>query len=226
MVQNILDNHPNICGGPEFDHVPDIVALRNRLHSSIDSGRIRAFCSVEDIDREIGGFVERLLIPYADKQDCGLVSEKTPWNALVFRDLLEIFPGARFLFCVRDPRAVVASMLEVGKRAQKQGVRSPRFTRNVSAAVNIIKSCNAAGFEAVESSDRVLTVVYERMVVDPDRETKRLCDFLRIPWSAEMLKPGEKKHEGEKVLDGIWYDSKMYNRLAKFAYNNPKSGGC
>lgn len=211
MVQNILDSHPDICGGPEFDRVPDIVTLRNKLRSSVESERISAFCAAEDIDREVGLFIERLLLPYAEKQGCGLISEKTPWNALVFRELLEIFPRARFIFCVRDPRAVVSSMLEVGKRAQKKGTRGPRFTRTVYSAVNVIKNSNEAGFDAAEFSDRVLTMVYERLVVDPEEETKRLCDFLGVTWSAEMLRSGEKKHEGEKVLDGIWYDREMYN---------------
>jgi len=77
LVQLMLDSHPDVCGGPEFDRVPDIVALRDRLRASVDSGRISVYRSKEDVDREIGQLVERLLAPYAGERGCKVVSEKT-----------------------------------------------------------------------------------------------------------------------------------------------------
>ncbi|MGI8860438.1 MAG: sulfotransferase family protein [Rubrobacteraceae bacterium] len=216
LVQLMLDSHPDVCGGPEFDRVPDIVALRDRLRASVDSGRISVYRSKEDVDREIGQLVERLLAPYAGERGCKVVSEKTPWNVLIFRELSEIFPEARFIFCVRDPRAVVASMLRVGDRAKEKGLSSPGHTRSLYSAIETVKKTNDAGFRAADGSDRVLTVVYERLVGDPERETARVCAFLGLPWSAEMVKPGEKRHDGEKTLDGVWYTDDMY-------YSNPDS---
>lgn len=209
MVQNILDSHPDICGGPEFDRIPGIVDLRNKLRASVDSGRISVFCSKEDVDREIGLLIVRLLSAYAEERGCKVISEKTPWNVLVFQDLMEIFPEAKFVFCVRDPRAVVASMLQVGERAKANGKHSPPFTRSIFAAIRTIKAANSAGFSA--ASDRVLPVVYERLLANPEQETKSICDLLRVRWSEEMLRPGEKFHDGEKILDDVWYDSKTYS---------------
>ena len=40
LVQNILDSHPVICGGPEFHHLPDIMNLRKALRDSIAKGWI------------------------------------------------------------------------------------------------------------------------------------------------------------------------------------------
>lgn len=213
LVQNIMDSHPEICGGPEFNHIPGIVDLRNKLRASVGSGRISVFCSREDVDREIGLLIVRLLSPYAEERDCKIISEKTPWNVLVFRDLLEIFPEARFVFCVRDPRAVVASMLQVGARAVAKKQNPPPFTRSLSAAIRTIKATNSAGFDAASHSDRVLPVVYECLLANPERETRRMCDFLRVRWSKEMLRPGKKVHDGEKLLDedDVWYDTKTYS---------------
>lgn len=212
LVQNMLDSHPDVCGGPEFDRVPDIVRLRNKLRASVDSGRIGVFCSTEDIDREIGALIENLLLPYAEKRGCGLISEKTPWNVLMFQDLLEIFPEARFVFCVRDPRAVVASMLQVNARYKGKGLNPPAFGRNVAASIETIKKTNDAGFTAARQSDRVFTTVYERLVDDPERETARLCDFLRLGWSEQMINPAGKSHDGERLLDNLWYTREMYDR--------------
>lgn len=212
LLQSILDSHPDICGGPEFDRIPDIVELRGKLHESVGSGRISVYRSKEDIDREVGAFVERLLFPYAEDRGCIIVSEKTPWNVLVFRELLEIFPEAEFIFCIRDPRAVIASMIEVGKRAREIGSAPPVITANIPAIIETIKTTNKAGFEAAKRSDRVLTVIYERLVTEPEEETREICDFLKVPWSEEMIRPGEKEHDGSKVLDGVWHYPEMYNK--------------
>lgn len=210
MVQLMLDAHPGICGGPEFDRVPDIVRLRNDLLRSVDSGRISVFCSREEVDLEVGRFIEGLLLPYAGRRGCEVVSEKTPWNVLVFGDLIEIFPRARFVFCVRDPRAIVASMLRVGSRAREKGSTPVSFTRSVAAAIRTVKATKDAGFRAAERSDRVLTVSYERLVRHPEHETGRICRFLEIPWSEEMVRHGEKSHDVEELLDGVWYTREMY----------------
>lgn len=214
LAQLMLDSHPSVCGGPEFDRVPDIIELRDRLRSSVDSGRISVYCTREGVNREIGALIERLLAPYADERGCEMISEKTPFNALIFEELLEILPGARFVFCVRDPRAVVASMLEVGKRAKEKGQTSPGYTRNLYSAIRTIKATNDAGFRAAARSERVLTVVYERLVDQPERETTRICEFLGLPWAGEMLTPGEKRHDVENNLDGVWYTKDMF-------YSNP-----
>lgn len=46
----------------------------------------------------------------ARKPGASVILEKTPQNALVWRDIARIFPDALFLHLVRDPRAVVASL--------------------------------------------------------------------------------------------------------------------
>lgn len=211
LVQLMLDSHPLVCGGPEFDFIPEIVKLRGNLRKSVDSGRINAYCSVEDVDAEIGALIERLLMPYAHGRGCELISEKTPWDVLVFRELLEIFPKAKFVFCVRDPRAVVASMFQVGDRAKEKGLRGPRFVRSLYSAVDTIKETNAAGFEVASRSDRVLTVAYELVLKDPKRQTMKICSFLGLPWSKEMIRPGEKEHDWEKIMaDDVWYTRDMF----------------
>lgn len=71
--------------------------------------------------------LEKIFLPLADAGNTKFYSEKTPGNVLIFDELLEIFPKARCFHVVRDPRGTVSSMLEVGKRALKQG-KKPRNT--------------------------------------------------------------------------------------------------
>jgi len=218
LVQNMLDSHPDICGAPEFFCIPDILKVRDNLHELISFEWIDTICSYEDVDRCIASLIENLLLPLADRHGRTFLSEKTPRNVLVFSDLMNLFPGARFIHIVRDPRAVIASLLQVGKRQKEKGKKVPDYTSNVVAAIKHVKEHLHAGLAASEASPgRVLTLVYEKFVTEPEKQTKRLCQFLEIPWSEAMMYPGRKKHLGEKAqtsgrAEGIWYDTSTYNR--------------
>lgn len=214
LVQNMLDSHPDICGAPEFHHLPDIINLRKRLHASIERKFIDLICSYDDVDRYMCSLTETFLYPLADQHGCRFLSEKTPSNVLVFPDLINLFPAARFIHVVRDPRAIIASMLQVGKRAKQESWKAQEFTRSVCAAVAYVRQCQKTGFASFElAPDRVFEVVYERLVANPENETRRICEFLGVEWSNRMLHPKDVKHLGEKaVTNDVWYDTKSFNR--------------
>jgi sulfotransferase family protein len=217
LVQNMLDSHPDILGGPEFIHIPDIINLRQKLHHSISIEWIDLICSYDDVDNCIGSLIEDLLLPFADKYGGKLLSEKTPANVLVFSELISLFPKARFIHVVRDPRAIVASMLQAGARAKEKGIKTAGFTSSLNAAINYTKRCLKSGFGASKiAPDKIINVVYENLVTDPKSETIKICQFLKIEWSSQMLYPERLKHLGEQAItsksDKIWYDPKTYNR--------------
>jgi hypothetical protein len=95
----------------------------------------------------------------------------------VFRELSEVFPGARFLFCARDPRAVTASLLQMADRARGKGFHVSPLARGVRAAIRAVKAHNMAGSDAAKLCNRVPAVVYERLAADPEEETKRICNL-------------------------------------------------
>ena len=214
LVQNMLGSHPDICGAPEFHHLPDIIALRKKLHISLDRKYIDVICSYDDVDRHLCSLIETFLYPLADQHGCRYLSEKTPSNIRVFPDLIRLFPAARFIHVVRDPRAIIASMFQVGKRARQKGWKIQEFTRSIGAAVPYVRECQNTGFASLElAPDRVFEVIYERLVADPESETRRICEFLGVDWSNRMLHPKNVKHLGEKaVTNDVWYNTKSFNR--------------
>jgi hypothetical protein len=214
LVQKVLDSHPEVFGGPEFDWMPHICQLRQRMRGSVRSGRITAFVDDAAIDREIGGLIERLLLPAAERRGARLLSEKTPSNALVFEQLLEILPAARMIFVLRDPRAVVASMMEVKRRAKKQGRPLAKAVRRPLLAARYVRRHIRAGYRAFKKApERVFVIVYERLLRDPETEVRRLCDFLRLPWNDQLLAPEAQSHVMDEDVekDGVWYTSAMWD---------------
>ena len=80
-----------------------------------------------------------------------------------------------------------------------------------------MKKCFDAGFAASKNTrGKMLTVVYEQLLMNPERETKQICSFLEIEWNDLMLFPGDKEHLGAQAITAksnkIWYDSKTYYR--------------
>ncbi len=217
LLQNMLDCHTDILGGPEFLHLPDIMELRKKLRTSLDRNWINLICSYEGVDDRIREMIEGFLINFADKQNTRLLSEKTPESVLVFSELAEVLPDARFIHIVRDPRATIASLLEVGKKAKQKGNTPPLQTRNINSAIRSVKQCLEGGLDAIEKvPDRLLTIRYEDLASEPQFVTKKICRFLNIEWQPEMCAPGEKKHIGEQAITvnsgEIWYDKASYNR--------------
>ncbi|MBD3337956.1 MAG: hypothetical protein GF353_02530 [Candidatus Lokiarchaeota archaeon] len=219
LLHNMLDSHPEIYGGPEFLHLKDIIDLRRKLYGSIEKEWIDVFCTYEEADAHLRTLVENMLLPLADRKNLKYISEKTPENILVFSELLNLFPDAHFIHIIRDPRAIVSSLLQVRNRAIAKGMKPPGITANIQTAIRHTKNCIVAGLQAAKAApDRIHTVVYEQLVREPETESKALCDFLNIEWHENMLFPGKQKHDGEKAITEksgqIWYDKKTY-------YSNP-----
>ena len=221
LVQNILDCHPDIYGGPEFDRICNIVDLRRKLNRSIKLGRIDTYLNRQDVDKNIANLIKSLLYPTAQRNNCSFISEKTPWNVLAFKDLIEILPEAKFIYIIRCPHAVVASMLNVAKRAKTGGIRSPDFTRSISLACYYIESVLKLIHQLDKKyTDKILTKQNEKILENPLPKIKQLCAFIDVPFDEKMLKPGDIKHPGQETMTrhGIWYSEAMYN--SNFDKNN------
>ncbi len=217
LVQNMLDSHPLVLGGPEFLHLPEVVGLRKILHDSISRGWIDIICSKGDVDAHLRSLIEKFFLPLAEKNKVEYYSEKSPMNILSFSELIELFPDSHFIHVIRDPRAIVSSMKKVKERAIGKGLDIPSFTRRVSASIAYVNKCFDAGFSAVNNHpEKVLTLVFENLLNAPEKETRRICDHLGIEWSDQMLHPGEKTHIGEQAITEksgeIWYNAKEYYR--------------
>ncbi len=216
LVQNMLDSHPEIVGPPEFLHLPQIIELHRKMKQALMKESDPSGPPEVDVDRCVREMIVDFLLPYADRAGCRFLSEKTPENVLAFDGLLDLFPAARFIHVVRDPRAVVASLLAVARRSRAKQLRPPSHTANTVLATEYTRRCLDAGFRAAaRAPERVHTVVYERLVEEPGHETRALCSFLGLPWSADMMTPGNKRHEGEEVMTArtneIWYDRKSFS---------------
>jgi hypothetical protein len=105
--------------------------------------------------------------------------DKSPSYIMIVDDLLTRFPGAKVIMLVRDPRDILASKL---RRSKKKGNYDPVWdTLSWRAAVR------AGDSARMNYPEQVIRVRYEDMVVEPEREFRRICHFLDLPYEKGML---------------------------------------
>jgi hypothetical protein len=107
-------------------------------------------------------------------------ADKTPQNFFHVETLRRAFPGARFVFVLRDPRSVLASY----KFARGAG-HDPRRYHPFPYALYWRKA--ARRYLALRGSPDVHLVSYERLVRSPDEVVEELTGFLEVDLAAPGL---------------------------------------
>jgi hypothetical protein len=116
---------------------------------------------------------------YRPAHGAGLrVIEKTPRHVLHLDTIARAFPDAVFVDVVRDPIDVASSLL---------GVPFESSRSMLSYAQRWLESIQAGRAFARAQPGRLHTMVYERLVREPEAAVRELCTFVELPYEAAML---------------------------------------
>jgi Sulfotransferase family len=137
------------------------------MRNSIRSGRIDAILDEKSLVHAFRCLLIALLLPKLQAEGVSYLSEKTPSNVLAFAWLEECAPEAKKILVLRDPRDVVSSMLEVGRRQRRRQGRASGFVRDTVAAVDYMNQCLREGTALAGTSANCLVIYYEDLVSDP-----------------------------------------------------------
>jgi hypothetical protein len=108
--------------------------------------------------------------------------DKTPRYYLILPDLIELFPEARFVFLLRNPLAVLASILETWVRGN--WIKLSRHHLDLVAAPKLLLE----GIRLLE--EQAVVIHYESLVVEPAAEVEALCAQLDLRYYPDMLEYG------------------------------------
>jgi hypothetical protein len=114
---------------------------------------------------------------HPDKKEVDCWIDHTPNNLENIGFLKEIFPDARFIHIVRDGRGVAASFKEV--------IWGPNTV--LDAACHWSKKIAVGCSAEVRDPSTVTMVRYEDILTHPEKEIRRLCQFVGIDFRPEML---------------------------------------
>ncbi len=119
--------------------------------------------------------------------------DKTPRYYHVLPELARTFPGARILVLLRNPLAVLSSMLA---RGFGEGLRDrPEVLRQEPFMMTDLRRGPRLLARALETMpERCLAVRYETLVEDPEGELRRLCSWLGLAYEPAMVTYGRHRH--------------------------------
>lgn len=207
MLQLALRQHPELWGGQESDYLAWLLAdLRKCYELGCQRGKLHWLSgqnvSWEEFLRHVGYGINAL---YTSRSGGKRWVEQTPRYVLYMEDLARMFPGARFVFLIRDGRQVVHSLRHF---LDPQPHRQACFTW---------RDHTEAGLRALrQMPSRVLEVRYERLIMQTEHEVSRICNFLGLDFHKGIVEfitsrppvnssfPTESRHDKLKPRWNQW----------------------
>lgn len=181
LLDQILSGHPGIVVLEEKDTLQDLC----RRYALSDAG-IRVF--LEDTPQSLADDRRRYwqqvdgYLPTRPRER--LFVDKLPLNTLFLPLLARLFPEARFIFALRDPRDVVLSCF-MQTFALNEAMRHFLTLEESAAFYAAVMEVGRRACAAL--TERVHSVRYEDVVADTEGEARRLLEFLDLDWDPKVL---------------------------------------
>lgn len=168
VLRRMLDNHSRICAPHE-------------MHMSmwrLETDSPNAKAALDAIDLTPGDLAnllwDRVMHLQLVKSQKSIIVDKTPRNTLLWKRIAGVWPEARFLLLLRHPARVAESLRSAHPNvpAETHYAEVERFAVALS--------------DAQRGASNALTVRYEDLAADPEGTTKRIAEWLNVPWEPAM----------------------------------------
>ncbi len=181
MLRLMLDHHPRIAWLNEFEYAVDMVGQDGGYPDVAEYvqwlGQHRIFRAT--------GFEADSTLGYEQLIDGFLAQRKTNTGkpiagATVHRDfdrLLKLYPEARFIHLVRDPRDVSPSVIKMGWAGNVYTACTPWIEA---------EQCWDR-VEALTSDERWIQIRYEDLLENPQQQLSRACELIGVEFDPAML---------------------------------------
>ena len=183
LMRVLLDAHPDIRCGEETRVIPRLLFMIDGIRSSdLEVKRLKE-----------AGISDHLLITAARSMMETIISghghpskylcNKDPL-ALKSMDTLEkMFSTAKFILMVRDGRATTNSIMTRGVTISGVDIKDMHNVMKFwqESLTKMLNKCD-------ERTDKCLVVYYEKLILNPTEELRRILSFLDIPWHDNVLK--------------------------------------
>ena len=187
LVEQIVSAHSDVFGAGELLHVNDII---NSIQEEIGHSDPYPFC-IDKLDAEIVNKLADRLASSMRKENTSnkeKMTDKLPSNFHNIGLLYKLFPNAKFINCVRDPRDTCLSIYF------QQFAGYHPYANNLHAlGIHYIEYQRLMNHWVNDLSIPVHTISYENIVTDTRNEVGKLLEFLKLEWDEECMKFYEQK---------------------------------
>ena len=134
--------------------------------------------SQEELREILGRFLEKVFESLLAEANADFYVEDNTWNILFARELLQLVPEAKIVHVYRDPRDVVASMIQQ-RWCPKDKEHTAMWYKTIIEHWFSIRSDLPPG--------SYYEMKLEDLVNAPEKVVRELCDFIQIPYSQCMV---------------------------------------
>jgi len=182
-------------------------------------------------EADLKGYYRKLAADFLDK----IFNHHIDCTQLVLKSILlsnhspalnELLPEVRFIASVRDPRDIVASMIEVGIRQKRLGeeIKYPRDVHRLATMV-MNSYMPLLGYRSASIENKVLWVKYEDLVKQPrdvilEIESWSGLDLTaydpNADWPRDETATSEKKRDGAPFITESWGNAISDSSVARY----------
>jgi tetratricopeptide (TPR) repeat protein len=184
LLENILASHPAIVTLEERDTLRDLAG--EFLLDTAGIARLAALGADEVVAKR--ALYWRTVERFGVQPDGKFLIDKYPLSAIKLPLVAKLFPKAKVVFALRDPRDVVLSCFRqyFAINASMFPLLHLKRAAQFYAAVMDLVTIYREKFDLDWHELR-----HESLVADIEGETRKLCDFLGVTWDAKMLEFAE-----------------------------------
>jgi hypothetical protein len=179
LLEQVLASHPDVAAMEERTCLMDSAA--EFFGSDADLDRLAALSDAQ-LDPWRKAYWKRVAESETPPSRPVFV-DKMPLNAVFLPLIAKLFPSARILFALRDPRDVVLSCFR-RRFAMNAGMYEFTGLDTTAAYYAVVMELMKVYREKLALD--LFVARHENLVTDFDGETKRLCDFLGLEFREEM----------------------------------------
>lgn len=206
LIQKILSQHPDIYTRSEpwimlhpayslkksgilteYDTAFEKKAFEDFISNIPNGGRSVYLSSIRECYLSL---YEKYLNHYEKKY----FLDKTPRYYLIYDELKEIFPNAKFILIQRNPLAVLGS---ISNSWTKEKWERLYYYRN-----DLIEAIDA--ILKIKRQPDQLVIMYEDLVSNPEKTLQEICAFIGIDYISDMLKYKKDDNENWKLGDQLF----------------------
>lgn len=190
LLQRVLAGHPDVGASSEpWIMLHPVYGLRSKGISTDYNAEWAAlgvreflehYTDGENVyDDAIRAFAATLYRNAMRKAGVRLFVDKTPRYVMIIDELIRLFPGAKFVFLIRNPLSVLSSI--VNTQIDHDLTTLESFSHELLDGPDAVLN----GIDAL--GERAIRVQYEAFVQNPGAELRMLCERLGISFEEDML---------------------------------------
>jgi len=205
LTEQILAAHPSVFGAGEQPLVAGIAKILAREAGQPYPEAVRTL-SPEALTRAARHYVDRLRALSPEAAQADFLTDKMPHNFQHIGLIARLFPKARIVHCVRDPRDTCLSIYF------QQFAPSHAYSARLEdlGCYYRLYRLLMAHWER-EAPLPIHRVVYEDLIAEPEAQVRRLLEFVGLPWDDRCLE----FHKARRFVATASYDQvrqKLYSR--------------